>query len=348
MKASRIFPFVCIALLLSVLFLFSSCGGNGDETAAATSAPSEYAVTFSVNGVETSVTVAAGEMPEYSGETSWETEEHFYKITGWEPALAPAAADVTYTAVIGEYGLTVYKVRFNMPDGTFPTVMTHEGEMPTPPEGYETDYLKNPGMVGIFDHWTPEMVAPTAENMKDKKGTLSSGGDRYLNSLKELKDGYEKNPNGIHADTYVKLYKAVNDFRAETSEASSEDSVIQEARKSAGAIRKTLNEQNRIDKYEKIARIERARIKEKQDQRLKEQSVKEQIVKEQSKKGQSIKEQDIKKPKTKKETVKETVKKTEADLKAQHEKNKELAKIRRAKERLDRKPAAMQKNTLEK
>ena len=169
MKQSRVIPFLLAAVLLFTLLLLSACGGKGEETVETTAAPSEYAVTFSVNGVETSVAVAAGEMPEYSGETSWETEDRFYKITGWEPALAPAAADVTYTAVIGEYGLTVYKVRFNMPDGTFPTVMTHEGEMPTPPEGYETDYLKNPGMVGFFDHWTPEMVAPTAENMKDKK-----------------------------------------------------------------------------------------------------------------------------------------------------------------------------------
>ena len=49
--------------------------------------------------------------------------------------------------------------------------MTHEGEMPTPPEGYETDYSK-PGMIGIFDHWTPEMVAPTAENASSGKAIV--------------------------------------------------------------------------------------------------------------------------------------------------------------------------------
>ena len=169
MKQSRVISFLLAAVLLFTLLLLSACGGKGEETVETTAAPSEYTVTFSVDGVETKVTVPAGETPAYPGDVSWETEEHYYKITGWEPALAPATDDVTYTAVVGEYGLTVYKVRFNMPDETFPTVMTHEGEMPTPPEGYETDYVKNPGMVGIFDHWTPEMVAPTAENMKDKK-----------------------------------------------------------------------------------------------------------------------------------------------------------------------------------
>ena len=70
-----------VMFLLPSLFLLSSCGG---ETAEATTAePSSYVVTFSVNGEETQVEVAPGETPEYPGETSWETEEHFYKITGW-------------------------------------------------------------------------------------------------------------------------------------------------------------------------------------------------------------------------------------------------------------------------
>ncbi|MBR6052933.1 MAG: hypothetical protein IKP55_04030, partial [Clostridia bacterium] len=115
MKASRIFLFACAALLLPVLLLLTSCGGK--DATGTTAEPSEYTVTFSVNGVETKATVPAGETPAYTGETSWETAEHFYKIIGWEPALAPATSDVTYTAVIGEYGLTLHRVRFNMPDG---------------------------------------------------------------------------------------------------------------------------------------------------------------------------------------------------------------------------------------
>ena len=166
MKRTRPLLLVLALILLSALFLFSACGDENEKTDAA----SEYTVIFSVNGTETKVTVPAGEIPEYTGETSWETPEHFCKITGWEPALAPATANVTYTAIVGEYGLTLYKIRFNMKGDAseMVTVETHEGEIPTPPAGYETD-LSKPGKVGTFDHWTPEMVAPTAENMEGKK-----------------------------------------------------------------------------------------------------------------------------------------------------------------------------------
>ncbi|MBP5349821.1 MAG: hypothetical protein J6Z13_05685 [Clostridia bacterium] len=153
-----------VMLLLPSLCLLSSCGG---ETADATTDDGIYTVTFSVNGEETSVKVAAGETPEYTGITSWETEEHFYKITGWDKEIVPADADATYTAVIGEYGLTVYDVRFNLKTGIV-SVPTHEGETPTLPKGYETD-LTNVQVIGTFDHWQPELVAPTAENMEGKK-----------------------------------------------------------------------------------------------------------------------------------------------------------------------------------
>ena len=179
MKRSRLFfaPFVLI--LLSLLVLFTACGGD-DAPEETTAEPSEYTVSFSVDGTVTTVTVPAGETPEYAGESSWETDEHFYKITGWEPALAPATSDVTYTAVVGEYGLTTYKIRFSMPNGLFPTVEAHEGEMPTPPEGYETD-LSKPGKVGTFDHWSPEMVAPTAENMAGKLVVVYTPVYKYVN-----------------------------------------------------------------------------------------------------------------------------------------------------------------------
>ena len=154
---------LCFAMLLPCLLL-SSCGG---ETADATTDDGTYTVTFSVNGEETSVEVAAGEIPEYPGDLSWETDEHYYKITGWDKEFAPADADTTYTAIVGEYGLTVYDVRFNLKTGIV-KVPTHEGETPIPPKGYETD-LTNVQVIGTFDHWDSEIVAPTAENMEGKK-----------------------------------------------------------------------------------------------------------------------------------------------------------------------------------
>ncbi|MBR6052932.1 MAG: hypothetical protein IKP55_04025 [Clostridia bacterium] len=155
-----------VMLLLPSLVLFSSCGGEGAE--ATTAEPSSYTVTFSVDGKVTTAEVPAGETPEYTGETSWETEEHFYKITGWDKEFAPATENVTYTAVIGEYGLTTYDIRFLLPGNDPISVRVHEGELPTPPAGYETD-LSKVDKIGAFDHWSPDLIAPTAENMEGKK-----------------------------------------------------------------------------------------------------------------------------------------------------------------------------------
>ena len=136
---------LAFALILPCLLLFSACGTDGDGAG--------YTVKFSVNGNVTKVTVPAGEIPEYPGETSWETDEHYYTITGWDKEFAPATENVTYTATVAEYGLTVYSIRFNMPGGIV-SVDVHEGETPTPPAGYETDLTKT-GKVGTFTGWSP-------------------------------------------------------------------------------------------------------------------------------------------------------------------------------------------------
>ena len=160
----RIALALCFALLLPCLTLFSSCSvGKSD----ATTDDGLYTVTFSVNGEKTTVEVAPGEIPEYTGDLEWETDEHYYKITGWDKEFVPADADTTYTATVGEYGLTVYDIRFDMPGG-FVSAPTHEGETPTPPAGYESD-LSKVDKVGSFDHWEPALVAPTAENMEGKR-----------------------------------------------------------------------------------------------------------------------------------------------------------------------------------
>ena len=151
-----------VLILLPVLLLFSACGDEAE--------PTEFTVTFSVNGTETQVTVPAGETPAYTGDMSWETSEHYYKITGWDKEFAPASENVTYTAVVGEYGLTTYTVRFAMPGGIV-NVEVHDGEMPTPPAGYETDLSKTE-IIGTFDHWEPELFAPTAANTADGKTVI--------------------------------------------------------------------------------------------------------------------------------------------------------------------------------
>ena len=170
MKRIRSHLFSLAVILLSVLLLLSSCGREAEE--ATTADDGIYTVTFSVNGTETTVEVPAGETPEYTGDLEWETDEHYCKITGWDKEFVPADADTTYTAIVGEYGLTTYTVRFNMPTGIVSTT-THEGETPTPPEGYETDLTKT-DKIGAFDHWQPELIAPTKENTADGKAIVYS------------------------------------------------------------------------------------------------------------------------------------------------------------------------------
>ena len=150
--------FLSFSLLLPCLLILFSCGPSGEGVT----------VTFSVNGTKTEMTVEPGEIPAYPGETSWETSEHYYKITGWDKEFAPATENVTYTATVAEYGLTTYEIRFLLPGNDPISVRVHEGETPTPPAGYETDLTKT-GKVGNFTRWNPELVAPTAENMEGKK-----------------------------------------------------------------------------------------------------------------------------------------------------------------------------------
>ncbi|MBO4283297.1 MAG: polysaccharide deacetylase family protein [Clostridia bacterium] len=170
-----------ILVLLSSLTLFSGCGQKDS-----------YVITFSVNGEKTTVEVPKGEVPEYIGETSWETSEHFYKITGWDKEFAPAASDTTYTATVGEYGLTLYDVLFILGGNKLVTIQTHEGEIPTPPEGYETD--EQPTKIGTFKSWDKELVAPTAENTKNGAVKMTYRAvytyePKYLASILTAKDG---------------------------------------------------------------------------------------------------------------------------------------------------------------
>ncbi|MBR4770611.1 MAG: hypothetical protein IK090_06750 [Clostridia bacterium] len=152
-------------LLVPVLLLLASCGGTVDAT---TAFDGTYAITFSVSGNETTVRVPAGETPVYTGETSWETSEHYYKITGWDKEIAPATENATYTATVGEYGLTVYEIRFSLKTASdLIRVSVHEGETPTPPDGYDAPFYTD-DKIGNFSGWDKEIVPPTAENMNGK------------------------------------------------------------------------------------------------------------------------------------------------------------------------------------
>ena len=143
-------------LLLFVLLpclLLAGCNTQGNKDTCT--------VTFSINGENTVVEVAKGETPVCPEEKlSWETSEHYYKVTGWDKEIVPAERDVTYTATVGEYGLTVYDVRFVVGGREIFTVKTHEGETPTPPEGYETDLTKI-DKIGAFAGWDKPLAPAT-------------------------------------------------------------------------------------------------------------------------------------------------------------------------------------------
>ena len=172
-----------LMFLLPCLSLLSGCGPVEKDA---------YEITFSVGGNKTTETVKAGEVPEYTGKTEWETADHYYKITGWDKEFAPAAKDVTYTAIVGEYGLTLYDVLFILPSGIV-KVPTHEGEIPTPPAGYETDESRAKE-IGTFVRWDKELTAPTAENTKNGKTKMTytptyTYEARYLAEILPAKDG---------------------------------------------------------------------------------------------------------------------------------------------------------------
>ena len=200
----RIALLLCFALLLPCLFLFASCGGDDAEetTAVTTENDGPYTVTFVAGDRETTVTVERGETPVYPEELlSWETAEHFYKILGWDKEIVPAQGDVTYTATVGEYGLTLYDVLFVLPIGIV-KVPTHEGEIPTPPKGYETDDTQE-YKIGAFKQWNKELTAPTAENTENGTKKMSYApvytySPRYVAKVLPAKDGAK----GILTMTY--------------------------------------------------------------------------------------------------------------------------------------------------
>ena len=203
MKKTAIAVALILCLVLTVFALVSCGGDEGDETVAVTTEnDGPYTVTFVAGERETTVTVERGETPVCPEEfLSWETDEHYCKVTGWDKEIVPAQSDATYTATFEEYGLTVYDVLFVLPFGVV-KVPTHEGETPTPPKGYETDDTQQ-YKIGTFKQWNKELTAPTAENTENGTKKMSYAPiytyePRYVAALTPAKDGAK----GILTMTY--------------------------------------------------------------------------------------------------------------------------------------------------
>ena len=84
----RIALALCFALLLPCLALLSSCGvGESD----ATTDDGLYTVTFSVNGEKTTVKVAPGEIPEYTGDLEWARSFHSVALSALGSTPVPSS-----------------------------------------------------------------------------------------------------------------------------------------------------------------------------------------------------------------------------------------------------------------
>ena len=97
-------------------------------------APTSYQITFVVDGVQTVVTVPAGEVPVFSGSTDKASSAgEDYVFAGWNPALTPASADATYVASYTTVARQ-YTVTYKVGSETVKTESLAYGSTPTPPE----------------------------------------------------------------------------------------------------------------------------------------------------------------------------------------------------------------------
>ena len=142
---------ILLSVLLAVIavFVLASCGESKTVD-----------ITFSVNGVETVVSVKRGEMPVFSGSKEKAPDaENTYEFAGWSPALAPATEPVTYTATYTSEPRTSYTIRFVLRDETI-TVRCLKGEIPTPPA---TPEIVTKGQTFTFENWD-KAIAPATED----------------------------------------------------------------------------------------------------------------------------------------------------------------------------------------
>ncbi len=139
-----------LLLCLTLCLVLSACGKNPPEPAP--DGDNEYSVTFSVNGTDTVVKVAAGQIPEFTGSTEKpDDSEHAYKFIGWDKEIVPATADTTYVAQYQTLGLATVTVRWYLADVQV-NYTAHEGEQLTPPAEFSTN-PKTVDKVYTFVDW---------------------------------------------------------------------------------------------------------------------------------------------------------------------------------------------------
>ena len=94
-----------LCLVLPFLFLFASCSGDGDasnattKTAAATTEPGGYTVTFLVGKKQYKVKAEPGSVPACPVDpVEAAAEDYTVRFTGWDKEIVAVTEDTTYTA----------------------------------------------------------------------------------------------------------------------------------------------------------------------------------------------------------------------------------------------------------
>ncbi|MBR4771072.1 MAG: hypothetical protein IK090_09150 [Clostridia bacterium] len=96
---------LCLVLLFPCLLSFASCGGDGDasdattKTAAATTEPGGYTVTFLVGKKQYKVKAEPGSVPACPVDpVEAAAEDYTVRFTGWDKEIVAVTEDTTYTA----------------------------------------------------------------------------------------------------------------------------------------------------------------------------------------------------------------------------------------------------------
>ena len=136
--------------------------GDATYTATYSSTVNEYTITWSIDGTDTTETLAYGATPSHADPTKASSATTVYTFTGWNPAIGTVSGDQTYTA---QFSQTVrsYTVTFENYDGTqlqsasveYGQTPVYGGETPTKPATSEYTYT--------FSGWSPEVAAVSGE-----------------------------------------------------------------------------------------------------------------------------------------------------------------------------------------
>ncbi|MCQ2414221.1 MAG: hypothetical protein MJ082_05460, partial [Clostridia bacterium] len=182
-----------LLLCLTLCLVLSACGKNPPEPAP--DGDNEYSVTFSVNGTDTVVKVAAGQIPEFTGSTEKpDDSEHAYKFIGWDKEIVPATADTTYVAQYQTLGLATVTVRWYLADVQV-TYTAHEGETLTPPSEF-SEHPQTAEKNFTFVDWTigseKTTVLPTVDAAMVAQKNLVIRGN-YTSVAREYKVTFMNN-----------------------------------------------------------------------------------------------------------------------------------------------------------